>query len=85
MRLIVGWYNPKTSQLVDIPGFDHVGDPGNWVPAVVEIEAMDVWERKVLAEPGAPERVDEIEGELRAAHEPIYGFDGEPYEGYPDD
>ena len=44
MKLLVGWYNPDTTQLVDIPGFDadHVLDPGywGWLPAVLETDAI---------------------------------------------
>ena len=83
MKLLVGWYNPDTTQLVDIPGFDAVQEPKGWIP--VFVDTLGEWERKVLNASGAPERVDEIVGGLRAAHEPICGFDGEPYEGYPDD
>jgi len=37
MRLLVGWYNPSTGQLVDIPGFDAVESTVGWLPAIVEV------------------------------------------------
>jgi hypothetical protein len=37
MKILVGWWNPKTTELVDIPGFDLVHDTAGWLPAVVDV------------------------------------------------
>ena len=40
MRLLVGWFNIDTGELVDIPGFDHVPEleTARWMAASVEID-----------------------------------------------
>ena len=40
MRLLVGWFNIDTGELVDIPGFDNVPEleTARWIAASVEID-----------------------------------------------
>jgi hypothetical protein len=45
MKVLVGWYNTNTGQLVDIPNFDYVENPRDpaWIPAYVDPYA-EPWE-----------------------------------------
>lgn len=38
MKILVGWWSTETGELVDIPGFDRVQEPLNWLPVYVEVE-----------------------------------------------
>jgi hypothetical protein len=37
VKILVGWWNPRTSELVDIPTFDLVHDTTGWLPATVDV------------------------------------------------
>ena len=51
MKILVGWWNPRTTELVDIPSFDLVPDPEGWMPATVDVPRRQVANlMKILAQ-----------------------------------
>jgi hypothetical protein len=45
VKILVGWWNRETGELVDIPGFDAVPTPAIltvWLPVTVQVPAEDV-------------------------------------------
>jgi hypothetical protein len=48
VKLLVGWWSKDSGELVSIPGFDRVSDPGRWLPVSIEVSNAELVELLML-------------------------------------